>query len=182
MGDSRPSSSFEGEQEKAAEGLWQLGLSTVMVRGVHPLLGQETIKDMIDEDGFAGKYDFLYVPLRKKGGTNTSQLFMNFVSPELHGPFTTDIMARLRSSHAATEVFRCYLPAAKAMTPISPFSPSFLQCPSLILLSILLLICLTKLKKTGKGSASSRRIRLLRRCVRRSCLTSSLDECREGET
>eukprot|EP00928_Gymnodinium_smaydae_P046085 TRINITY_DN3067_c0_g1_i1.p1 TRINITY_DN3067_c0_g1~~TRINITY_DN3067_c0_g1_i1.p1 ORF type:complete len:163 (+),score=19.77 TRINITY_DN3067_c0_g1_i1:89-577(+) len=152
MGESQPASSLEGKQEKTVDGLWQLGLSTVMVRGVHPLLGQETIKDMIDEDGFAGKYDFLYVPLRKKGGTNTSQLFMNFVSPELHGPFTTDIMARLRSLHAATEVCRYYLPAVKAMTPILLSSPSFHPCLRLILLSIQLLICLTKFKNMGKGS------------------------------
>eukprot|EP00928_Gymnodinium_smaydae_P046087 TRINITY_DN3067_c0_g2_i1.p1 TRINITY_DN3067_c0_g2~~TRINITY_DN3067_c0_g2_i1.p1 ORF type:complete len:150 (+),score=19.54 TRINITY_DN3067_c0_g2_i1:74-523(+) len=87
MGESKPSLSLELKKEQIVDGLWLLGLSTVMVRGICTSLRQDTIKDMIDEDGYAGQYDFLYVPLRKEGGRNSSQLFINFVSPDIATAF-----------------------------------------------------------------------------------------------
>eukprot|EP00928_Gymnodinium_smaydae_P020036 TRINITY_DN17732_c0_g2_i4.p1 TRINITY_DN17732_c0_g2~~TRINITY_DN17732_c0_g2_i4.p1 ORF type:complete len:191 (-),score=21.94 TRINITY_DN17732_c0_g2_i4:481-1053(-) len=68
------------EQASAGRGL--CGLTTVMVRGVCTQLSQQLFKYFIDEDGFAGQYDFLYVPVREKGNRNTAQAFVNFVSPE----------------------------------------------------------------------------------------------------
>eukprot|EP00928_Gymnodinium_smaydae_P020035 TRINITY_DN17732_c0_g2_i1.p1 TRINITY_DN17732_c0_g2~~TRINITY_DN17732_c0_g2_i1.p1 ORF type:complete len:194 (-),score=23.02 TRINITY_DN17732_c0_g2_i1:481-1062(-) len=68
------------EQVDAGPGL--SGLTAVMVRGVCPILSQQLVKAFIDEDGFAGQYDFLYVPVREKGSQNTAQAFVNFVSPE----------------------------------------------------------------------------------------------------
>eukprot|EP00928_Gymnodinium_smaydae_P085154 TRINITY_DN68497_c0_g1_i1.p1 TRINITY_DN68497_c0_g1~~TRINITY_DN68497_c0_g1_i1.p1 ORF type:complete len:168 (-),score=19.00 TRINITY_DN68497_c0_g1_i1:989-1438(-) len=87
MAESTPPLPLKDEKDKAVDGLWLIGLSTVMVRGLCTSLTQEAIKDMVDEDGYAGQYDFLYVPLRKEGGKNTSQLFINFVSPEIATDF-----------------------------------------------------------------------------------------------
>eukprot|EP00928_Gymnodinium_smaydae_P023846 TRINITY_DN19514_c0_g1_i1.p1 TRINITY_DN19514_c0_g1~~TRINITY_DN19514_c0_g1_i1.p1 ORF type:complete len:206 (+),score=18.25 TRINITY_DN19514_c0_g1_i1:39-620(+) len=73
---------LEAAQEKAASGLGLSGLTTVMIRGVCPKLSQQSVKNLLDDDGFAGHYDFLYVPLRDGTGQNTAQAFVNFVSSE----------------------------------------------------------------------------------------------------
>eukprot|EP00928_Gymnodinium_smaydae_P020038 TRINITY_DN17732_c0_g4_i1.p1 TRINITY_DN17732_c0_g4~~TRINITY_DN17732_c0_g4_i1.p1 ORF type:complete len:194 (-),score=15.92 TRINITY_DN17732_c0_g4_i1:230-811(-) len=72
---------LQSSPEQLSAGLELCGLTTVMVRGVCPKLSQQRVKSFLDEDGFAGQYDFLYVPVREKGSNNTGQAFVNFVSP-----------------------------------------------------------------------------------------------------
>eukprot|EP00928_Gymnodinium_smaydae_P074717 TRINITY_DN5773_c0_g2_i1.p1 TRINITY_DN5773_c0_g2~~TRINITY_DN5773_c0_g2_i1.p1 ORF type:complete len:193 (-),score=29.80 TRINITY_DN5773_c0_g2_i1:522-1100(-) len=104
---------LQSAQEKAAAGLGISGMTTVMVRGVCTKLSQEKVKALIDEDGFLGQYDFLYVPRREKTiDKNTAQAFVNFTTSESASMFYKKYHGQ-KSTFSSQEKDLSVLPASR---------------------------------------------------------------------
>lgn len=57
-------------------------MTTVMLAGLPPSLTAHNIVAALDNCGFDGGYDFLYVPISFESHTNMGHAFINFTSPE----------------------------------------------------------------------------------------------------
>jgi len=63
----------------------QRPLTTVMLRNLPNSMTREMLMDLLDENGFKGRYDFLYLPLAlvRKRHTSLGYAFLNLLSTEL---------------------------------------------------------------------------------------------------
>lgn len=70
-------------QDRAATGrLGQLARTTVMLRNLPNNYTRDGLLRLIDAEGFAGKYDFLYLPIDFRTHAALGYAFLNLVTPE----------------------------------------------------------------------------------------------------
>jgi hypothetical protein len=70
--------------------------TTVMVRNIPNNYTGEMLLELIDSEGFASSYDFLYLPMDFGRQANLGYAFVNLVNPEVTKPFwkvSTDFLA-----------------------------------------------------------------------------------------
>mmetsp|Transcript_19077 Transcript_19077/g.38557 ORF Transcript_19077/g.38557 Transcript_19077/m.38557 type:complete len:344 (+) Transcript_19077:86-1117(+) len=72
------SESFSSETEAHAAGAER---STVMLRNLPKAMGRELLLQKLDRMGFAGQYDFVYVPVDFSSGTGLGYAFINMSVP-----------------------------------------------------------------------------------------------------
>jgi len=62
---------------------WESGkITTVMVRNIPSAYSQKTLCDELAMEGFAGMFDFLYIPYDFKRGINIGFCFLNFIQAD----------------------------------------------------------------------------------------------------
>lgn len=78
--------SFKLGNDKLSNDSWTLdGMTTLMLRNIPCSFSSEKLALMIDDAGFAGLYDWLYVPSskhKKSANANLGYAFINFIAPE----------------------------------------------------------------------------------------------------
>merc|ERR1719163_743449 len=62
--------------------------TTVMLRNVPNKYTTDMLKQMLDEEGYASCYDFLYLPMDFRNRVNIGYAFINFRSPDLARGFS----------------------------------------------------------------------------------------------
>jgi hypothetical protein len=82
-------SSSESEEGAAADGACSTvadtpvhSSTTLMMRNLPNNMGREMLIELIDEEGFRGSYDFVYVPVDFKGMAGLGYSFINFVDTD----------------------------------------------------------------------------------------------------
>mmetsp|Transcript_39469 Transcript_39469/g.73149 ORF Transcript_39469/g.73149 Transcript_39469/m.73149 type:complete len:333 (+) Transcript_39469:206-1204(+) len=74
-------------RDVAAAGAGLSGFMTVMVRYIPSKYTQSKLRNEINNAGFEGTYDFLYLPLDLRAPGNRGFAFINFLSPQLAEEF-----------------------------------------------------------------------------------------------
>jgi hypothetical protein len=57
-------------------------VTTLMVRGIPCSFSKDTLLNLLDNNGFTGRYDFFYLPRASNTGSNLGYAFINFVDHE----------------------------------------------------------------------------------------------------
>jgi len=64
-------------QDKSSEG----SCTTVMLRNIPNMYTRTMVRELIDSEGFTGRYDFLYMPVDFNSGVNLGYVFVDLISP-----------------------------------------------------------------------------------------------------
>mmetsp|Transcript_77885 Transcript_77885/g.167061 ORF Transcript_77885/g.167061 Transcript_77885/m.167061 type:complete len:353 (-) Transcript_77885:90-1148(-) len=85
----QPVSGDEQEEPEGKRTLSEIhsGLTTLMIRHVPKEFSQQSLMDMIDGKGFAGLYDFIYLPMDARSRANRGFAFINLISAQAAGSF-----------------------------------------------------------------------------------------------
>jgi len=67
---------------KDSKDVWDSGVTTVMIRRIPPGQTQKKLYDDLVQHGFAGMFDFLYIPFDFKVGRNIGIAFLNFTQAQ----------------------------------------------------------------------------------------------------
>jgi len=89
--------------------VWE-GELTVMMRNVPKKLTQHALLDEINSKGFAGTYDFVYLPMDQDSKVNRGYAFINFMDPAYAAAFKAFYEGRQLSQYSSRK-FIAILPA-----------------------------------------------------------------------
>jgi len=94
IGSSQEPSMTEGRPKKESSLELDEGdavpVTTVMLRNLPPAITQQRLIQELNTEGFAGQYDFCYVPREFSTGVGVSFAFVNFRCPEMASRLTED--------------------------------------------------------------------------------------------
>jgi len=71
---------FEEVSSASPDGSPEMPRTTVMIRNIPKMYSRHEVQELLDSEGFAGKYDFLYLPIDFKQGDNLGYAFVNLAS------------------------------------------------------------------------------------------------------
>merc|ERR1719326_2388064 len=73
---------FDGDCSSDADAAQAVPRTSVMLRNLPNSYTRQLLMSLLDEEGFAGKYDFVYLPIDFKTRLSLAYAFINFVSAE----------------------------------------------------------------------------------------------------
>ena len=78
--------------------------TTLMIRNIPLRFTPVTFREMIDEEGFSGRYDYLYMPMDFRSHRSLGYCFINFYDPESACEFTVKFSNRMFPSTNSDKV------------------------------------------------------------------------------
>lgn len=76
-----------GAPASLADALQKQAVTTLMLRNVPTLVSQKRLVEELEKGGFAGQYDFCYMPSTFGTGATKGYAFINFLTPEIVASF-----------------------------------------------------------------------------------------------
>ena len=106
----------------------QGGITTLMIRNIPLRFTPVSFRELVDEEGFSGRYDYLYMPMDFRSHRSLGYCFINFYEAESASEFTTKFSDRMFPSTNSDKVLAISAAARQGLhANVSSFKQSTLK-------------------------------------------------------